>query len=60
MVEEFFDGNPRSLPTHVADPDPAANAQFWVEMEEVIAAQQLRRNGALTSAVRTARALQSR
>jgi len=57
VVEEFFEGNPRFMPTHVADPDPAANAQFWFEMEEVIAAQQMRRGGSLTSAVFTPHAI---
>ena len=38
VAEEFFESNPRFMPTHVADPDPAANETFWVKMEEVITA----------------------
>ena len=53
IIDEFFEGNHRFMPTHVVNPDPAASATNWSETEEIIAAQQIRRQGALTSAVFT-------
>ncbi|CAK0909848.1 unnamed protein product [Prorocentrum cordatum] len=43
-----FDTNAAYRPTHADDADAADQARFWNEFEDVVTAQLLRRNGALT------------
>ena len=38
VIDEFFEENPRFMPTHIDDPNPAASATNWTVTEEIIAA----------------------